>query len=60
MNIEQKLSDLESGLDELRAEIEAGKASGKVLIMGHHTGGITGQALERLSAAKLRRDLGPG
>jgi len=37
MNIEQKLSDLESGLDELRAEIEAGKASGKVLIMGHDT-----------------------
>jgi len=37
MDIEQKLSDLEDGLDELRAEIEAGKVGGKVLIMGHHT-----------------------
>jgi hypothetical protein len=29
-------------------------------IKEHIYGGITGQALERLSAAKLRRDLGPG
>ena len=36
MDIEQKLSDLESGLGKLRAEIEAGKDTRKALLMGHN------------------------